>query len=56
VKILYKWNDFFFRTITKNRNGKLDGCFDHCIQRGASQSHDLGQLCQWVGTSHGIMV
>jgi hypothetical protein len=57
VKILYKWNDFFFRTITKDRNGKLDGRFDHCIRCRSSQSHDLGQLCQWgVGNWHRIAV
>jgi SAM-dependent methyltransferase len=51
VKVLYEWNDFFFRAMTKDRNGKLDGRFDHCIQRRSSQSHDLGQLCR--GTCFG---
>src|SRR6266550_3552371 len=46
VKILYEWNDFFFRAITKDRNGKLNGRFDHCLQCRSSQSHDIGQLCR----------
>jgi hypothetical protein len=33
VKIFHEWDDFFFRAITKNRDGKLDRGFNHCLSR-----------------------
>src|SRR5207244_9483728 len=57
VKILDEWNNFFFRAITKHRNGKLDRRFDHYLQRKSYKSHDPGKFCQGViGSSFWTMI
>jgi hypothetical protein len=49
VKVLNEWNDFFLRTITKYRDGKLDWFFNHSFDAIIAESLSRSIVSSAVG-------